>query len=476
MQKRNLKKHKLAMTLLALIASPMAISAPDSNLTVVSGKETATASSYAWIYTDSYRPYPEMAEFAFDNIAHENSNSHELNTYWRPSQQSNEWLMQTLAKPEIVTTYSIQGESNKMYPENWQLQGSQDGQSWITLDEQQDMEFASREIKTFNIPEDSQSDYSYYRFYFPNNVKPIAITEVKLMSQGDDVELPKPEDSRIMINKNDDFINVQLSTDEYHTWNSQSINRTDHAKKLTKEILSQFNDDFDFIMYVMDNEKPPQGMPFGEFSFVKNDIKGLGLNQFDSSEDFGAKGKLQGIFTLYGSMNQQSVLKALHLDASLHEMFHRWGNWIIDQSYYSHWDNVKGALTNASEFAPIELYLMGLISDPGGQDKGVWDIESETVYNAWASNPKFEAIAPSSGTTQTSYRALVVLLTEKDKPLNDLMREKLSANIANFARTDGKHKVYNGGDLSSRNFWHATGGRASINLVDIKDAKLDKKE
>ncbi|QFI38106.1 hypothetical protein FR932_09700 [Moritella marina ATCC 15381] len=119
---------------------------------------------------------------------------------------------------------------------------------------------------------------------------------------------------------------------------------------------------------------------------------------------------------------------------------------------------------------------MGLISDPGGQDKGVWDIESETVYNAWASNPKFEAIAPSSGTTQTSYRALVVLLTEKDKPLNDLMREKLSTNIANFARTDGKHKVYNGGDLSSRNFWHATGGRASINLVDIKDAKLDKKE
>lgn len=475
MQKRNLKKHKLAITLLALSASPMAISAPDTNLTVVSEKGAATASSYAWIYTDSYRAYPEMAEFAFDNIAHKSSQDHELNTYWRPSQQSNEWLMQTLAKPEIVTTYSIQGESNKMYPENWQLQASQDGQSWITLDEQQDMEFASRETKTFNISEDSQSDYSYYRFYFPNNVKPIAITEVKLMSQGDDVELPKPEDSRIMINKNDDFINVQLSADEYQTWNSQRINGNDHAKNLTKEILSQFNDDFDFIMYVMNNERPPQGMPFGEFSFVKNDIKGLGLNQFDSSEDFGAKGKLQGIFTLYGSMNQQSVLKALHLDASLHEMFHRWGNWILEQSYYSHWDNVKGALTNESEFAPIELYLMGLISSPDGQDKDVWDRDSETVYNMWESNPKFEAITPSSGTTQTSFRALVVLLTEKDKPLNDLMREKLSANIANFARTDGKHKIYNSGDLSSRNFWHATGGRASINLVDIKDAKLSNK-
>ncbi|WP_232784135.1 discoidin domain-containing protein [Moritella sp. Urea-trap-13] len=474
MKKRNFKKHKLAITLLALSASPMAISAPDTNLTLVSGKEAATASSYAWIYTDSYRSYPEMAEFAFDNIAHEYSQDHGLNTYWRPSQQSNEWLMQTLAKPEIVTTYSIQGESNEMYPENWQLQGSQDGQSWITIDEQQDMEFDSRETKTFNIPEDSQSDYSYYRFYFPNNVKPIAITEVKLMSQGDDVELPK--DSRIMINKNDDFINVQLSADEYHTWNSQGINGSDHAKNLTKEILSQFNDDFDFIMYVMNNDTRPQGMPFGEFSFVKNDTKGLGLHQFDSSEDFGAQGTLQGIFTLYGSMNKQSILKAMHLDASLHEMFHRWGNWIIKQSYYSHWDNVEGVLTNESEFAPIELYLMGLISSPDGQDKDVWDLDSETVYNMWKDSPEYEEIKPALGNAQTSYRALVVLLTKKDKPLDDVMREKLSANIANFARTDGKHKIYNGGAFSSRNFWHATGGRANINLVDIKDARLNRKE
>lgn len=141
-------------------------------------------------------------------------------------------------------------------------------------------------------------------------------------------------------------------------------------------ITINYNDDFDFIMYVMDNERPPQGMPYGEFYFVKNDTKGIGLHQFDSSEDFGADGKLQGVFALYGSMNKQGVLKALLLDASLHEMFYRWGNWIIDQSYCSHWDNVDGVLTNSSEFAPIELYLMGLISPPDGVDREVWDTDN----------------------------------------------------------------------------------------------------
>ncbi|PKH07500.1 hypothetical protein CXF93_07295 [Moritella sp. Urea-trap-13] len=119
---------------------------------------------------------------------------------------------------------------------------------------------------------------------------------------------------------------------------------------------------------------------------------------------------------------------------------------------------------------------MGLISSPDGQDKDVWDLDSETVYNMWKDSPEYEEIKPALGNAQTSYRALVVLLTKKDKPLDDVMREKLSANIANFARTDGKHKIYNGGAFSSRNFWHATGGRANINLVDIKDARLNRKE
>lgn len=476
MKKWNFNKSKLAIALLALSTSPVALSATDSNLKVVSGTEGASASSYAWIYTDSFRSYPEMAEFAFDNISHESSQKHDFNTYWRPAEQENEWLMQTLDKPELVTTYSIQSESSEMYPEHWLLEASQDGLSWVTIDEQRDIEFTSRETKTFNVLESSQSNYSHYRFYFPSNSKPIAITEVKLMIQGDDdkVEPPKPDNSRFSISESNDFVSVKLSADEYNTWNSQSINGGDHAEKLTKEILAEFHDDFDFIMYIMNNELRPQNMPYGEFAFSKNDTKGIGLSEFDNSDDFGSQGKLQGIFTLYASMNSEGVLKALHLDASLHEFFHRWGNWILDQSYYSHWDNVKGVLTNESEFAAIELYLMGLITSPAGADKDVWDMDSETVYNVWHNDPEFVERTPSLGAAQKSYRAMVVVLTEEGKPLNDVMKGKLSANIKNFARTDGKHKIYNGGSLSSRNFWHATGGRATINLVDLKDAKLNK--
>jgi hypothetical protein len=66
------------------------------------------------------------------------------------------------------------------------------------------------------------------------------------------------------------------------------------------------------------------------------------------------------------------------------------------------------------------------------------------------------------------------MLTQEGKPLDTVMKDKLSANITNFSRADGKHKIYNGGTFSSRNFWHATGQRATINLVDLKEEKLIK--
>ncbi|WP_237716248.1 hypothetical protein [Moritella dasanensis] len=99
---------------------------------------------------------------------------------------------------------------------------------------------------------------------------------------------------------------------------------------------------------------------------------------------------------------------------------------------------------------------------------------SETIYNAWQSSPEFTEREPTLGSTQTSYRAFVVMLTHEGKRLNTVMKDKLSANITNFAREDGKHKIYNGGTFSSRNFWHATGQRAMINLVDLKEEKLIK--
>lgn len=161
-------------------------------------------------------------------------------------------------------------------------------------------------------------------------------------------------------------------------------------------------------------------------------------------------------------MNKSGVLKAMHLDTSLHEMFHRWGNWIVDQGYFSHWDNVKGVLTNESQFAGIELYLMGLIDEPSVGNSPYWDAESEDVFNMWKNDKGFETRIPPPQSSQKSFRGLVVLLTEEGYPVDEATLTKLGDNITNFTRTDGKHKIY--GSIESRNFWSATKTLATIQL------------
>ncbi|MEZ8127071.1 hypothetical protein ACED64_21365, partial [Vibrio splendidus] len=280
-----------------------------------------------------------------------------------------------------------------------------------------------------------------------------------------------PPASRIKVSNNNDYINIELSTTEFNQWNSVSVNdpKSGHVEAITKEIYNDFNDSFDFIIFIVNNERPPQGMPFGEFAFVQNDIKGVGLSNFDNTKEYSSAAKLQGLYALYGSMNKTGVLKAMHLDASLHELFHRWGNWIVTQGSSSHWDDVKGALTNESQFAGIELYLMGLIDKPSAANTQYWDLESETVFNTWTRDSKFEDRMPTPLSSQKNFRGLVVLLTEEGVPIDIKYQNALSANITNFTRTDGMHKKY--GNVESRNFWSASKELATFELDNLLSIK-----
>jgi len=279
---------------------------------------------------------------------------------------------------------------------------------------------------------------------------------------------PPVEPDRIAISDTDNYVTVTLNQSEFGTWNSVGLNAGSHAKELTNEIYKKFKDDFDFIIYIMNNNTRPSGMPYGEFSMTKNDTSGIGLNDFDITNEYGSHGKLQGVIGLYASMNEVSVLKALHLDASLHEIFHRWGNWIVNDGAPGHWANVDGVLSNSSTFAPIELYLMGLISNPYGTDANLWDSESKIVYSMWeADKDRFKPRTPTVNKSQKQFRSLVVLLTEEGNPIDASMATRLSSNIENFQRTDGKHKVYSSVNVVSRNFWNASRGLATMKLDGV---------
>jgi F5/8 type C domain len=154
---------------------------PDTGNTVdISQPIYATSSSNAWVYTDKYEYFPDMAAKAFDNIASSSQHWAE-NTYWRPKNQENEWLAQTFPQPKRISGYTVKPAHQNMAPEHWQFQASVNGTDWVTLDEQQGVEFtASRDKITFAITAEKIADYTHYRFYFPSNSKAIGVSEIEL--------------------------------------------------------------------------------------------------------------------------------------------------------------------------------------------------------------------------------------------------------------------------------------------------------
>lgn len=223
---------------------------------------------------------------------------------------------------------------------------------------------------------------------------------------------------------------VEVDSQQLAFWNSTSINsaagRT-AMKEFAKKIYSQFNDEFDFITVVMNNASLPAGRPTGEYSHVKNDVAGIGLSMFDHTAEFGSAGKLQGIYFLY----QGKYLSTSTYGPILHEMAHRWANWIVPTSYSGHWGDelgIVGQLNNvAANFADIELYLMGLL-DPSEMS----DPASIAAYNLIPQANRQRI--PSVATSPKVFRTLLIVMT--DRPLADTEITSYNAGATLLARTD----------------------------------------
>jgi len=207
--------------------------------------------------------------------------------------------------------------------------------------------------------------------------------------------------SNLSIEPTNTFASIKLSAADFDYWNSHGINTAETSEKLKTlcktELYSVLKDDFDFVIFVLNNTNYPTNMPTGEYNPVKNDTKGIGLSLFDNTASYGSAGKLQGVYFLYKNNIDQGPI--------LHEMTHRWANWIVPQTYAGHWDNVNGILKSVgNNYADIELYLMGLI--PASQ---ITDPESLAIYNDSRYTDKIRI--PNSTNSQKSFNSLLVVLT-----------------------------------------------------------------
>ena len=277
-------------------------------------------------------------------------------------------------------------------------------------------------------------------------------------------------------------------------------------------------DEFDFLVILsnLDNfagQVSPTRYA-GRHYYVKNDVQGIGRSLFSYAEEWGSAGTLQGVIHL-------SYLDAFSRGPLLHELMHRWANFIVSTGINvgGHWGfssangqlggfdiadlvehgegrysagriATRGWRAHVRPYSPMELYLAGFIQQDEVPDLWVAEdgqflrAESGDCVRTDDGDCMFAASivrtytiediiaehgerVPSYLQSQRDFRAAAILLVDEDHPLIRWQLDKVSSDIASFS--------YQGADEypDTYNFYEATGERATITLDGLSSFLKD---
>ncbi|WP_010520253.1 T9SS type A sorting domain-containing protein [Aquimarina agarivorans] len=315
--------------------------------------------------------------------------------------------------------------------------------------------------------------------------------------------------------KNNRVISLQMSQAKFNQWTSNDEFADDEkASELVKDIYKNFNDDFDFITFILNTENTPSGISYaGKLSKISNTIKGIGIPVFDNSNAYGSSGKLKSIIQLSKKNN-------ILYGPFLHELMHNWASYGFDTAgprrgfsdnpddfgpFFGHWgftggntpgqlggftqstliDNGNNSYTvdrfgdfanggNSVPYTQLELYLMGVISADAvetfdlfqnitsfsqGTKTGTYDFSANTriTYTPQVLVEKLGERKPSFTNATKEFSMLMVVITTT--PLTEDEWTEFDNDVESFTR--------NGDDNDSRlyNFWEATDGKATLSAA-----------
>ncbi len=290
-----------------------------------------------------------------------------------------------------------------------------------------------------------------------------------------------------------------MPSQEYDAWNGNtSTAYTKDDAKIANFLYTRFNDVFDFIFLISNNDEIPSGLGYYGISHsVKNDVEGIGISLFDLTSDYGSSGKLRSIIHF-------AERDGLRYGPGLHEILHTWGSYVVETSYSGHWgfssaggqlggfgrdtltdlgggvyqaNNGRKDSTSFGEFAnggnslpysDIELYLMGIIDKSNvapllvavnpewvDMDTGKFSAGGFSEYSIEDIIRKNGVRKPSAAESQKQFRAVTVILTPA--PLTEQQWEEVDGHVQfmSFPGDDGS---------DSYNFWEATRGSATIKM------------
>ena len=292
-------------------------------------------------------------------------------------------------------------------------------------------------------------------------------------------------------------------------------------KNYTARFYEHFNDEFDFLMFVPNlasGQHDPGVDVAAYYAGVKNNVQGIGTSIF-SDGSWGSAGKLQGVIN-FGSNSIYSISdrgqSIVSEGPTLHELMHRWANFIVPSSYGSHWGfssangniggfdiadlvdhgsgrysagnlTVAGVADNVKPYSPIELYLAGFIPpeevpDLWVAEDGQWLLDGEdrivraddgdlifstsrvTTYTIEDIIAKHRPRVPDHSQAQKDFRAAVILLISEDYPATREVLETVSRDVSWFSHA--------GDDESHRyNFYEATRGKGTMAMDGLSQFK-----
>lgn len=94
----------------------------------------------------------------------------DINTKYLAGYSAPFWINLEFPQPVVAGYYALTSgnDASDRDPKNWEIQGSQDGVTWVTLDTRTDYKFPERKL-TREFYFDNNTAYKHYRFDIKNN-------------------------------------------------------------------------------------------------------------------------------------------------------------------------------------------------------------------------------------------------------------------------------------------------------------------
>jgi uncharacterized repeat protein (TIGR01451 family) len=277
----------------------------------------------------------------------------------------------------------------------------------------------------------------------------------------------------VIIAGSGNFLQFIVKRSEFALWTTQPVGSTAgvaRVKRITNELYKRFNDKFDFIVFALDTNIINSMGIYGQTFQTRNAVTGLGkgLDIFNNDLQYGSSGQLQAITCLYKlKYSDASSSSFLSSGPLVHEIGHRWFNFCASYAGGSHWPNytlngtsdansgIFGSVINL--YAPVELYLMGLINYAD-----ITDVTNKTIADKFIAESGIRS--PDKSASQKNFRALVVVIAPTPLSAGDISVTDTGVNYVT-----AQNLTY-----TQVNFYRQTGGRATLKMNGLLDSDTKK--